>query len=368
MVCVHNFEKRDAMRAAMIQTLRVEGYRVGMSLVEIPPSVCDTVCGELDDSDAGVLEHVVMSIKEGRWRDAETWRDARGKIERNWVFRKRIYPPFDHRGSNQPVDVLDQYLKVLARDRPHTLKGLSTYLYQISKRSLQRDADRVQIPVIRTLGSLVTPKMREVIESAFDGKFFNDYGTAELGPISAECSARNGMHIFGTQFIVEVVDQNLKPVADGELGEVLVTDLVNHSMPLIRYRVGDLGRIKHEPCTCGSSLPRLWIEGRIHDAFATKDGSWISSHYIADQLFQYEWLHDFQLVEKRGNRLELSFVTEDKSDPLTQKKKLRSLLIEMFGDQRDIRVRETHSISPEPGGKFRWVKPLPFVNVLSNAT
>ena len=371
MICVHDFAKRDSMRAAMIHTLRVAGYRVGMPVVEIPPNVCETVCGELGESDDGLLNHLAQSVRRGELRKASVWRDARGKIERDWIFRKRNYSPFDHRGSNQPDKVLDEYIESLANDRPHILKGLSTYLYQIAKRILSRNDVSLNIPVLRTSGSQVTPKMKATIEAAFGGSYFNDYGTAELGPVAAECEVRNGMHVFASQFIVEVVDQDLSPVSDGSLGEVLVTDLTNLAMPLIRYRVGDLGRTVHERCACGSSFPRLWIEGRVQDAITDVAGNWVSSEVIADRLYAVPWLDQFQLVEQNDRSLEMTVVLDRSRNAEVGKQQqhseLLAILHDLLGEHRDLRVLTSKSIASEPGGKFRWVKSFRANRVEANA-
>jgi len=370
LVCVHDFAKRDAMRAAMTKTLRAAAYRVGMPVVEIPPNVCDTVCGELGESDDGVLNHITRALREGNIRDKPVWRDARGKVERNWIYRKKTLAPFDHQGSNQPAEVLDEYIRLIQEANPHTLKGLSTYLLQIAKRCISRGDVALHIPAIRTLGSQVTSQMRATIESAFGGSFYDDYGTAELGPVAAECESRNGMHVFATQFVVEILDQNLSPCSDGTLGEVVITDLTNLAMPLIRYRVGDLGRITSKRCVCGSSHPRLWIEGRLQDALKDFQGNWVSSAMLADRLYKVPWLDEFQLVEREDGVLDFTVVLEEsfKDMHLTQcREELSSVLLEIIGEHRGIRLIAASSITPEPGGKFRWVKAQQQIQAEANA-
>ena len=356
MICVHDFAKRDSIRAAMVRTLHASGYRIGMPMVEIPPDICDVVCGDQGEQDKGVLRHVYAMIRGGRLGDASAYRDLRGLIERHWIYNRKTYPSFGFHGSNPPNEELDAYIDRLSKDRPYVLKGLTTYLYQIAQRLLERGDVQLQIPVIKPLGSGVTPVMRKIIEAGFDGRFHDDYGSAELGSIACDCEISNGMHIFSDLFIVEIVDSDGQTVSAGQLGEVVVTDLVNQAMPLIRYKIGDLGRIDNSPCSCGLNSPRLWIEGRIQDALTHADGQWVTSFDIAEKLYSEPGVDQFQLVEKRGDVLELT-VVESSRQKLDQAS-LQKIIAELLGTKRKLRIRTARTLASEPGGKFRWVKAI----------
>lgn len=92
------------------------------------------------------------------------------------------------------------------------------------------------------------------------------WSSMELGTVAAECEARRGMHIFSQRHILEVIDPETgEPVPNGEEGELIVTPLLYRAMPLIRYRIGDIGKIlPYEPCPCGRTLPRMgMVRGRI---------------------------------------------------------------------------------------------------------
>ncbi|MDY7031428.1 MAG: hypothetical protein SVY10_05890 [Thermodesulfobacteriota bacterium] len=104
--------------------------------------------------------------------------------------------------------------------------------------------------------------------------FFNQYGlpyyswwgSMDMGIIGSDCEARTGMHLFADRYIIEVVDPETgEPLPDGEEGEFLITPLLNQSMPLIRYRPGDVGRMfPYEPCSCGRTLPKMSsVRGRV---------------------------------------------------------------------------------------------------------
>lgn len=97
----------------------------------------------------------------------------------------------------------------------------------------------------------------------------DNYGLSEIiGPgVSGECLSKCGMHINEDHFYPEIVDPNtLKPVADGEWGELVLTTLTKQGMPMIRYRTKDITRLMRERCECGRTLVRMdKIQGRSDD-------------------------------------------------------------------------------------------------------
>ncbi|MBN1930485.1 MAG: phenylacetate--CoA ligase [Desulfobacterales bacterium] len=117
-------------------------------------------------------------------------------------------------------------------------------------------------------------KTRDKIEELFGIKVFNSYGLSEMnGPgVSFECPARMGMHVWEDHFFVEIIDPNtLKPVSDGQPGELVLTTLLRQGMPLLRYRTRDLTRVIPEPCKCGRTHKRIErISGRTDDMMIIK--------------------------------------------------------------------------------------------------
>jgi phenylacetate-CoA ligase len=117
-------------------------------------------------------------------------------------------------------------------------------------------------------------KTREKIEEFYGVKAFNSYGLSEMnGPgVSFECTYKKGMHIWEDNYIVEIIDPDtLKPVPDGEEGELVLTTLMRRGMPILRYRTKDLTRIIPEQCECGRTHRRIErIKGRTDDMLILK--------------------------------------------------------------------------------------------------
>jgi len=117
-------------------------------------------------------------------------------------------------------------------------------------------------------------KMRRKIEEFYGFKGFNSYGLSEMnGPgMAFECPEQNGLHVWEDSYIVEVIDPvTLKPVPEGEEGELVATTLVREGMPILRYRTKDLTRIIPGPCPCGRTHRRIErIKGRTDDMMIVK--------------------------------------------------------------------------------------------------
>ena len=116
--------------------------------------------------------------------------------------------------------------------------------------------------------------MRKRISEELGIELYDIYGLTEIyGPgIGISCKENHGMHYWDDYLYIEIIDPvTLKPVPDGEMGEIVITTLVKEGAPLIRYRTHDLSRIIPGECPCGSKYPRLdMIMGRTDDMMKIK--------------------------------------------------------------------------------------------------
>ena len=119
-----------------------------------------------------------------------------------------------------------------------------------------------------------TEEVRRRIEEGLGVKAYNSYGLSEMnGPgVAFECEFQDGLHVWEDAFLFEIVDpETLEPVADGEIGELVMTTLAREGMPLLRYRTKDLTRILPGTCACGRQHRRIdRIAGRADDMFILK--------------------------------------------------------------------------------------------------
>jgi phenylacetate-CoA ligase len=132
---------------------------------------------------------------------------------------------------------------------------------QGKERSLADGSVRMLIVAGEPGGSI--PATRERIEQSWGARVIDHHGLTEVGPMSFECWEAPGfLHVNEAEYICEVLDQLTgEPVADGESGELVVTNLGRRASPVIRYRTGDIVVRRSEPCRCGRTWARL--EGGI---------------------------------------------------------------------------------------------------------
>jgi phenylacetate-CoA ligase len=134
---------------------------------------------------------------------------------------------------------------------------------------------------IVTSAEVLESDERRLLEDVFGCPVFNRYGCREVSVIASECSAHSGLHIMAEGLYIEIETPD-GPAAPGEMGSILVTDLLNHAMPLIRYRIGDVGAWASGTCPCGRALPRLErVAGRVTDFLVGCDGQLVSGVYLA---------------------------------------------------------------------------------------
>ena len=97
------------------------------------------------------------------------------------------------------------------------------------------------------------PSIRTQIETLWGATLYDHVGMTEMGAYGYSCSEQNGIHVNESQFIAEVIDsETLEPVAVGEKGELVLTNLGRYGYPLIRYRTGDIVVHSNEVCACGN--------------------------------------------------------------------------------------------------------------------
>lgn len=112
------------------------------------------------------------------------------------------------------------------------------------------------------------PATRARIEAGWGARCYDHTGMTEVGATGFTCALQAGVHLVESEFIFEVLDPATgRPVPPGQPGELVITNLGRAGMPVIRYRSGDLVRLRDERCGCGRTFARLegGILGRVDD-------------------------------------------------------------------------------------------------------
>jgi phenylacetate-CoA ligase len=203
------------------------------------------------------------------------------------------------------------------------------------------------------------PNDREQLAQAFGPRIFETYGNREVMLIGAECEAHEGMHLSMENLIVELVvrdGERHRPALEGELGEVVITDLHNYGAPFIRYLTGDQAvQCSSVRCDCGRSLRRLArVEGRTTDTLRDGAGRAVSGLFfnvlfaaLADQV------REFQVVQRKDGAIDLKLVPTRQFEAGLLEQLRRHCGRHIPGVE--LRTQLVSQLQPDRGGKLRVV-------------
>ncbi len=201
---------------------------------------------------------------------------------------------------------------VVARLNAFRPTALTAYAAVLDELALEAEAGRLRLaPELRQVtnnSEALSERARDRIARAFGVPVLNNYATGECPFLSNGCPTDLGAHVNADWAILEVVDEQYRPVPAGTPGrKVLITNLANTVQPFLRYEVGDIVTMAAAPCRCGSLLPRVErIDGRTADTFWVEDGrryrQVISS--VFKNAFDYtREVREWQAVQTGRNRV-----------------------------------------------------------------
>ena len=230
----------------------------------------------------------------------------------------------------------------------HSLFILATFLRKLEIRDLRPQG------IISTSMMLLDPE-RRVIEEVFRCKVTNRYGCEEVSLIACECEKREGLHMNLDHVIVEFLRDDGTQAAPGEEANIIVTELINRGMPLIRYRVEDMGMSSARNCACGRSLPLMEkVVGRRADFLKRPDGSLVAGVSLVERtLTAIPGIEQMQLIQNQANEIQAKLVTDDQWSQNSEAA-LRHELQSVFGGQVKIDITQVAKLDQTGAGKYRF--------------
>lgn len=252
---------------------------------------------------------------------------------------------------------LAEFHRKLESFKPTYLYGYVSALVEFVR--FLSDANRELPPSVRcliTTSELLDDTSRGLLEKATGLKVYNEYGCGELGSIAHECE-QGRLHIMSDNLVLECLPAEGLPEG---LGELIVTDLHNFAMPLIRYRVGDLGRLSDELCPCGKPYPVLdRIVGRAYDTIVGLSGR---KYHPESVLYVFEELRNdgvslppFQAVQSEDGKLDIRLEAESRQVNEFARL-LAPRIATAFNNDLETGFSAVEKLAREPSGKLRVVK------------
>jgi phenylacetate-CoA ligase len=256
-------------------------------------------------------KRVAAAIRANRWAGAEignrevhVWGRPPGEREGlhtwkrslvEWVWRHKFVSSF-----HLHQDKLGDTFRAIGSYAPRAIIGYTTPLYLLARAAID---EQIVMPAplgIITSAERLFEHQREVIEKGFGAPVFDRYGCREVMLIGAECQRHAGLHLNVENVFVELY-RGGRPAPIGTAGEVLLSDLQNRAMPLLRYRNDDVATAKAGLCPCGRGLPLLAsVEGRVLDLIVGTNGRIVAGEAFVHLLKEYP-IDRFQ-VHQRADR------------------------------------------------------------------
>ena len=266
----------------------------------------------------------------------------------NWVEKQLYFSAFHISPANAP-----SYVAALNSHQPVVLTGYASSYSLLAGLMLDQGLTLTYRPRAIVLTSeRLTAGMRACIEQAFGARAYEEYGAVENCGLATECE-HGSLHVNPDFGIVEIVDDDGRPVGPGQEGRILCTGLLNWTQPLVRYEIGDSGVWSGEPCRCGRDhLPVLReIVGRLEDLVVGPDGRrMVRFHWV---FLDLPHVIEGQIVQETPERFRVRVVATDWFNAADEET-IRRRFFDRLGPVR-VDIERVPAIERTARGKFKAV-------------
>ena len=258
------------------------------------------------------------------------------------LFGDKLFLPVD--SLNTREDALN-YLKMISSFKPHRIRAYVSGIRFLAHYALE-EGIRPMVGAIETNSEVLSQEARTLIEEAFQCPVFNFYSSEECSAMAQDCEEHGDLHINAERYIIEEAD-----------GKLLVTDLLNYSMPLIRYDIQDLVQLSNKKCPCDRGLPLIKnVEGRVIDFLYTKSGKWIPSFSPSHTSIEdYHWISKYQWVQTEQGKATLRIQPWPDMEIPSRKEIERGISMRWPKDELDVQPEIVDSMILTKSGKQIFV-------------
>lgn len=269
------------------------------------------------------------------------------KKYKDFFFRTKYVQAFSHNEAD-----IKNVLKGIKDDEDYVLAGYASSLYVMAKIA-QENNIKVKFKSAISWGDKLFDYYKKTIRDTFGCKTYETYGSGEGFMIGAQKDL-DYMYLMATNVFVEIVDDDGNEVEDGEIGNVIVTNLNGYAMPLIRYKIGDLG-IKmarnNYPTHRELQLPIIQkIIGRDTDIVKTPSGNFLVVHSFTGIFEHIPEIKQFCVIQKELSGIEIQYIT-DKGFNNDILESIKVQILKSLNEPFEIKFEEVKEIRPTKSGK-----------------
>jgi len=224
-----------------------------------------------------------------------------------WITRRKFIPAYEIKEDN-----LEKYVHSIMDYKPVLLDGYAESFNFLARYLKYHTYSGHKPTAIMSSAQSMPEESRKIIEEVFGCAVYDKYGSREFGGgVAYQCKERKGYHIVAECNIVEIIKDG-RPAEVGEVGELVITELNNFALPLVRYNIGDLA-IKMDPnkvCECGRGLPLIGeIQGRVQSIVIGTKKQFIPGTFFNRVFFKHDLaIRQYQVVQEELGKLTIKVI------------------------------------------------------------
>jgi len=270
---------------------------------------------------------------------------------KDWLKNVLLYRLLELNTSRIDASDWEGFVTKLRKYRPRYMIAYAQSAVKLAQYVQQHNLEDLSFDSIITTAEVLLPENRKLLEETFGAQVFNRYGCRELSVIASECE-HHQMHVNADALLVEIIADEKQ---DG-CGRIVITDLLNYSMPLIRYDICDVGAwATEQSCACGRGLPILReVRGRTTDFIVLRDGTHISGPSLTLVIADMPDVRQVQLVQVALDRVTIRVVPGKGYGDATRGE-LHKRLNLYLQNQAQLTIKEVQNIEVGLSGKYRFV-------------
>jgi len=269
------------------------------------------------------------------------------------LFKTYYLPAFAH----SEKEVMEA-LKWAKKKENVTLAGYASSLYVISKMA-DKNSMNFSFKTAISWGDKLFQHYNESIKKSFNVKVHETYASSE-GFMIASKKDLDFLYIMSPNVYVEIVDDDGNEVEDGEMGHVLVTKLDSFSMPMIRYKIGDLAiKLPREKYPKNRELPYPLLEkivGRDTDLIKTRTGKFMVVHSFTGIIEHFEDIEQYSVIQRELEGIEIEYIPSNNFNKKVLSKIKLEILNYLNEDDFEIKFTKVNEIKPTLSGKPQIIR------------
>lgn len=260
------------------------------------------------------------------------------------------FPGGDYHSFNLSFP-FSQQMEWLQKIRPHYLTTYPSAAQALFEHAQKNNIDLSFLKTLMLYGEVLPDSLRELAKKVSNAKIYNKYSCRELGCMALECPETGLLHIQSDNVLLEILNKDGSQTKEGHVGKVVVTSLINSSMPLIRYDIGDFAQVG-PACSCGRGQATIKnILGRERHFIRLRNGDRVRPITDLLDMKTFSLMRQFQYIQTDYEDMTFKYISDN---PLNDKNHaaIKKSIDRMLPISFNIKFERVKEIPRNAGGKF----------------